>query len=102
MRKFITISTAISGLLLAGAALAAGPVNPAPGSCAVDEVYKCEVIGGQRYCKCAKRSLSAAPQRDLEPRALKGKPQHLVNHGPYATGETRPAPTPKPRDPRTR
>ena len=33
MRKFIVSSTSLAGLLLAGAALAGGPVNPPPASC---------------------------------------------------------------------
>ena len=97
MRKFIVSSTSLAGLLRAGAALAGGPVNPPPASCAVDEVYKCQNIGGQTYCKCAKRDLSAAPQRNDDPRRLKGKPQHLVNHGAGATGQTPSAPQPEPR-----
>lgn len=98
MRKFIIRSTSVASLLLlAGAALAGGPINPPPASCAVDEVYKCETIGGQKYCKCAKRDLSAAPQRNDEPRRLKGKPQHLVNHGSGATGQTPATPQPEPR-----
>lgn len=88
MRKFIVSSTSLAGLLLAGAALAGGPVNPPPASCDIDEVLVCQNIGGQIFCRCAKRDISADPGRSDDPRRLKGKPQHLVNLGSGATGQT--------------
>lgn len=89
MRTLIRCSTGLAALLLAGAVLASGPANPPPASCAVDEIHKCENIGGQTYCQCAKRDLTATPKRGDDPRRLKGKPQHLVNHG---AGAADPAP----------
>ncbi len=88
MRMIIRLSTAAAGLLLAGAALAAGPVNPPPSSCGVTEVYTCQKIGDQVFCACEPRDISSGPTRESEPRALKGKPQHLVNLGSGATGQS--------------
>ncbi|MFC3550293.1 hypothetical protein ACFOLC_04620 [Lysobacter cavernae] len=61
------------------------------------EVYKCETINGQSYCRCKPRPITAPPGNDIEPR-LKGKPQHNVNLGGSATdqGNGNPEPTPRP------
>lgn len=83
----LAFAAVLAGSLFAtGLASAAGPINPPPSSCAIDEVYKCEQIGGQTYCRCVKRPLTAPTPKNAEPRRLKGKPQHLVNQGSGATG----------------
>lgn len=87
MRSIIRLSTAASALLLAGVAVAAGPVNPPPSSCKITEVYTCEKIGGQTFCSCKPRDLSDRPSRDVEP-ALKGTPQRVKTDG--TTGSSRP------------
>ena len=91
MRTLFRLSAAAAGLMMTGAALAAGPVNPPPSSCGITEVYTCQRIGDQIFCSCQPRDISSGPERDDEPRilvfdpagddelrALKGKPQHLV------------------------
>lgn len=91
MRTLIRFSTAAAGLLLTGATLAAGPVNPPPPSCGFTEVLTCVRIDNQIICSCEPRDISSGPLRNDEPRALifdpagddelralKGKPQHLV------------------------
>lgn len=91
MRTAIRLSTAAAGLLLAGATLAAGPVNPPAPSCGITEVLACVRIDDQIFCSCEPRDISSGPERGDEPRALvfdptgdddlralKGKPQHLV------------------------
>jgi hypothetical protein len=90
----LAFATLLAGSLFAtGTALAADPINPLPSSCAIDEVYKCEQIGGQTYCKCAKRALTAPTPKNAQPRRLKGKPQHLINHGVGATAPAESKPT---------
>jgi hypothetical protein len=86
----LAFATLLAGSLFAtGTALAADPINPLPSSCAIDEVYKCEQIGGQTYCKCAKRALTAPTPKNAQPR-LKGKPQHLINATGTAPAESKP------------
>ncbi len=68
MRKSIVSSTSLAGMLLAGAAIAGGPVSPPPASCDIDEVLVCWNIGGRIVCRRANRDIRADPAR-CSPRA---------------------------------
>lgn len=68
MNRFVP---GLAGLLLAGVAVAAGPVNPPPPTCGFDEVRECRVIGGVVYCRCVKRDVAIPPGPGIEPRGLR-------------------------------
>lgn len=86
----LAFAAVLAGSLFAtGTVVAADPINPLPSSCAIDEVYKCEQINGQTYCRCVKRPLTAPTPKHTQPRRLKGKPQDVGTTG-AAPAESKP------------